>query len=88
MDTKIETHINIVPFGTIHYSSKGGVVSSEGSKEIYMYQVPQTTDIDSLEFSIEDEVTLAVPSQEAKAFPDGFANVFANQLLGIANDVV
>jgi hypothetical protein len=24
----------------------------------------------------------------AKAFPDGFANVFANQLLEIANDAV
>jgi hypothetical protein len=62
MDTKIETRINIVPFGTVHYPCKGGVVSSEASKEIYMYQAPQTTDIDSLEFSIDDEVTLAVPS--------------------------
>ena len=63
MDTKIETRINIVPFGTIHYSSKGGVASSEASKEIHRYQAPQTTDIDSLEFSIDEEITLTVPSQ-------------------------
>lgn len=66
MDIKIETHINIVPFGNIHYSSRGGVASSEVSKEIYRYQAPQTTDIDSLEFSINDEVTLAVPSQDGQ----------------------
>ena len=66
MDTKIETHINIVPFGAIRYSSKGGVASSEASKEIYTYQAPQTTDVDSLEFSIDDEVTLAVPNQEGQ----------------------
>ncbi|MFH1080951.1 MAG: hypothetical protein V1766_11965 [Pseudomonadota bacterium] len=66
MDTKIETRINIVPFGTIHYSTKGGIASSEASKEIYRYQVPQTTDIDSMELSINDEVTLVVPSQEGQ----------------------
>jgi len=65
MDAKIETRINIVPFGTIHYSSKGGVALGEATKEIYRYQAPQTTDIDSLEFSIDDHVTLAVPNQEA-----------------------
>jgi sortase (surface protein transpeptidase) len=64
MDMKIETHINIIPFGAIHYSSKGSVVRSELSNEIYKYQVPQTTNIDSLEFSIDDEVTLTMPSQE------------------------
>ena len=66
MDSKIETHINIVPFGTTHYSSKGSVASSEASKEVYKYQAPQTTDIDSLEFSINDEVTLAVPIPESQ----------------------
>lgn len=68
MDAKIKTRINIVQFGTIQYSTKGGVSSSEASQEIYKYQVPQTTDIDSLEFSINDEVTLVVPSQEVQGF--------------------
>jgi len=64
MDTKIETRINIVPFGSIHYSYKGGESHPETNAEIYRYQAPQTTDVASLEFSIEDEVTLTIPSQE------------------------
>ena len=62
MDTKIETRINIVPFGTINYSSRGNVALPEAEKELYRYQVPQTTDIDSLEFHVNDEVTLAIPT--------------------------
>jgi len=69
MDAKIEGRINIIPFGSIYYSTKGSIASSEGSKEIYVYQVPRTTDMESLEFGIENEFTLAVPSQEGQRFP-------------------
>ena len=61
MDVRIEVHINLIPFGNTQYSSKGGIPVSEVSKEISIYQTPQTTDVESVEFSIYNDITLAVP---------------------------
>jgi len=64
MGAKIEAHINIIQFGSIRYSSKGAITPPEESKEIYTYQAPRTTGMGTLEFSIADELNLAIPGQE------------------------
>lgn len=62
MDIKIQTNINILPFGNINYTSRGRILlSSEQPKKKPTYQVPLTTDIESLEFDFIDE-TLLIPS--------------------------
>lgn len=64
MDIKIETRINLIPFGNISYSAKAGFASAEPSKEIFKYQAPKTTDVGSIEFSINNEIVFVVPSTE------------------------
>lgn len=61
MDARIGIRINLIPFGNILYSSKGGIAVPEVRKEISIYQTPQTTDVESVEFSIYNDITLAVP---------------------------
>ena len=62
MDMRIKTNINILPFGNIQYTSRGGtILGSEKARERPRYQVPGTTDIDSLEFDLVNDITLVIP---------------------------
>lgn len=62
MDFKIQTNINVLPFGNINYTSRGRVsLISKQPREMPTYRVPLTTDIESLEFDLIDE-TLLIPS--------------------------
>jgi hypothetical protein len=62
MDAKIQTSINLFPFGNIKYTLKGNpVLSPEQAREKPVYQSPRTTDIDSLEFDLVNDITIAIP---------------------------
>ena len=62
MNPKIRTNISIIPFGKICYTSRGGALTpSKTRPELPEYQLPRTTDTDSLEFSIGDHIALDIP---------------------------
>jgi hypothetical protein len=61
MNARIHMQINILPFGNTRYNSEGIVSLPSKPKEIPHYQVPHTTDVDSLEFGVYNDITLVIP---------------------------
>ena len=59
---KIKTNITLLPFGSINYILKGHTLpSSKKHREMPIYHVPITTDIESLELDFVDETDLVPP---------------------------
>ena len=62
MDVRINTFVNILPFGNIQYKSRAGTVPCpEETRDRPRYQLPGTTGIKSLEFDLVDDINLVIP---------------------------